>query len=85
MTKRKSLAFALLALAVAPMAACQSGTSKGYVSVGAIDGPIDTVTERHDRYVRADDTLNETERSTALRTSELLRGIVSEAKKPSVP
>jgi hypothetical protein len=52
---------------------------KHAVDAEALSGPLNAVSDRHDAYVRADESLSEVERNTALRSSELLRGVVSEA------
>lgn len=51
------------------------------IRVGAIDGPILRITERHDGYVRDDDNLSSDEKEIYLRSSELLNAIIEEAKK----
>ncbi len=71
----------LLGLAAFAVTATGCNMKKGMIDVGAIESSISTVTERHDDYVEADTSLSDVEKSTALRSSELLRRIVDEAKK----
>lgn len=64
------------------VALCASGcTSSGYVHVDTFDGLIGPVADRHDAYVQADKTLDETQKRVFLRSTELLRKIIDEAKK----
>lgn len=56
-------------------------TPAGYVNVSQIEPAILIVTERHDGYVKADPTKTPADKETELRTSKLLREILTEAKK----
>ena len=67
---------ALLAVSLVP--GCAS-SSPGYISVGAVEPAAVRIMDRHDDYVRGDDVLSENERSTYLRSSELLRSVLDEA------
>lgn len=64
---------AITALAVV---ACDAGK----VDAEALDGVMHPVLDRHDAYVIEDESLEEVERSTALRSSEIIRRLVDEAK-----
>ncbi len=59
------------------LASCQTGM----VRADAIDGPVNRISDRHDTYVREDGSLSDDEKSIYLRSSELLRRIVEEAKR----
>lgn len=71
----------LALLLVVCMAGCSSGTMKGYVSVEAIGPSVGIMADRHDGYVAADTSLSDVERRTALRTSQILRTVIEEARK----
>lgn len=64
-------------LCVLFLAACKTDM----IRVGAIDGPILRITERHDGYVREDESLSGDEKEIYLRSSELLNRIIEQAKK----
>lgn len=69
-----------LALFIIPalmLASCQTGM----VRANAIDGPIKRIAARHDAYVILDESLSDDEKAIYLRTTELLKRIVAEAKK----
>lgn len=68
-----------LLTAVLALPACAPA---GYISVDAIDGPLNRVCERHDTYTTADTSLTDLQRRTRLKTTELLRKVVEEAKEP---
>lgn len=70
-----------IASLLALVALCGSGcTSSGYVHVDTFDGLIEPVAARHDDYVQADESLDEFQRRVFLRSTELLRKAVAEAK-----
>lgn len=69
----KSVIFASLIVLV-------TGCSKGTIQVGAIEDLIGNVTTRHDVYVSGDGALTETQKTTYLRSSTLLRDVVEAAK-----
>ncbi len=71
---KKLITVALLALF---LTSCKTNM----IRVGAIDGPIERITERHDDYVRGDESLSGDEKEIYLRSSELLNRIIEEAKK----
>ena len=56
---------------------CQTGM----IRADAIDGPVKRIADRHDSYVKEDASLSDEEKSIYLRSSELLRRIIAEAKK----
>ena len=51
------------------------------IHVDAIDGPVNRISDRHDAYVSADESLSQDEKDIYMRTTELLRRILAEAKK----
>lgn len=55
-------------------------TSKGMIHVASIEGGLVKVLDRHDTYVQNDQGLSDAQRSTYLRTSQLLRKVMEEAK-----
>jgi len=65
------------ALVLLSMAGCKGGM----VRADAIQGLVGEVAERHDRYVAADATLTEQQRSIFTRSTELLRAVIAEAMK----
>lgn len=59
-------------------------SQKGYVRADAIDGSVNTICERHDKMLRGEldpKSIKDDDKKTYLRTSELLRKTVAEAKK----
>lgn len=60
---------------------CFVGCKGGMISVDAIDGSVQKVSDRHDAYVNADLSLSADQKRTFLRTTELLRLVLEEAKK----
>jgi len=60
------------------LASCQTGM----VYADAIDGPVNRISDRHDAYVKDDASLSADEKAIYLRSSELLRRVLEEAKKP---
>ena len=56
------------------------GGCKGMIAVDSVDGILQPVLDRHDAYVTADPNLAVVERSTFLRSTELLRRVVDTAK-----
>lgn len=75
--RRKSIRM-VAGISLLVLAGCQ-GAQKGYVSVSAIEGPVGIVADRHDSYVSADESLSPADRERMLRTTELLRRVVTEA------
>jgi hypothetical protein len=69
--------FITLVFAASMLASCQTGM----IRADAIDGPVNHIADRHDAYVREDSSLSDDEKSIYLRSSELLRRIIAEAKK----
>lgn len=59
------------------------GCASRTVNVDAISDGVFYVTVRHDAYVQGDETLTEAQKQQYLRTSELLRNVVNEAKSQS--
>ena len=59
------------------LASCQMGM----IRADAIDGPVNRISDRHDAYVKEDDSLSDEEKSIYLRSSELLKRIIAEAGK----
>lgn len=64
-----------LVLLLMLVTSCQSGT----VPVGELDGLFVPIMERHDRYVSQDDTLTESDKATYLRSTAIMRDIITEA------
>ena len=56
----------------------------GMIQATSIDTTVYEVTARHDVYVRADPTLSAAQRASDLRSTELLRRVVDEAKAAAV-
>jgi hypothetical protein len=52
----------------------------GYIRVSSIAAPLRRVSERHDSYVKADQSLTDIQRETRLRTSELLERVLKAAE-----
>jgi hypothetical protein len=52
----------------------------GYIRVSSIAAPARRVMERHDAYVKADESLTDIQRETRLRTSELLERVLKAAE-----
>ncbi len=75
--KPKRALFAALATVFVALAAC----STNMIAVEAIEDPTLKVSARHDAYVAADPDLLDLEREIYLRTTELLRRVIEEAKK----
>jgi hypothetical protein len=67
----------LLAVLALPLAGCQTGM----VRVDAIEPALTSVMERHDTYVKEDPNLTDLMKEIYLRTTELLRKLLEEAKK----
>lgn len=65
----------LLCLLIMP--GCQSGM----IHVSALEPALEGVIERHDTYVKADPGLSESMKALYLRTTELLKKLIEEAKK----
>ncbi len=65
--------------AILVLSAC---APSNYIRVDAIDGPLNRVCDRHDAYTSADTSLTDLQRRTRLKTTELLRKVVEEAKEP---
>lgn len=59
------------------LASCQTGM----IRADAIDGPVNRIADRHDAYVKEDNSLSNEERAIYLRSSELLRRVIAEARK----
>lgn len=70
--KRLVLCLAFLALGCTP---------KGYIKIDTIEPLVRRVCDRHDRYVRSDENLSDTEERVVLRSSELVLLALEEAKK----
>jgi 1,4-dihydroxy-2-naphthoate octaprenyltransferase len=61
-----------------------SGCCKGHIAAEAVDGLVTKVADRHDRFVKGEATAEDKDpknKETFLRSTELLRKVVSEAKK----
>lgn len=72
---RKRILGAVLPLFL--LMSCQTGM----IRADSIDGAVNRVADRHDAYVRDDDSLSDDEKSIYLRTTELLRRLLAEAQK----
>ena len=57
-----------------------AGCSQGMVRVDAIEDLTEQVASRHDVYVNSDEALSEAQKRTYLRSTELLREVIREAK-----
>ena len=55
-----------------------AGCSANSVRISEISGLINIVSDRHDSYVEADESLSDIERSVYMRSTRLLRELVSE-------
>lgn len=73
----KKLTLAVVALAVLLLPSCATDM----IHVDAIDDLIEIVSDRHDVYVEADESLSDDERRRYLRSTEILRGVIEEASK----
>lgn len=73
--KKRLITFAVVAACVA-LAGCGP---KKTIDAEAMDGVARPVLERHDQYVRDDNTLEQVEKDTFLRSSELVRQLLDEA------
>ena len=67
--------------AVALLALAASSCVQGMIRADAIAGLVEPVTDRHDAYVETDEGLADEQRRVYLRSSELLRAVVEEARK----
>lgn len=79
MRRRTTMTAALLAAASLSVVGCTKSASKGYISVQNAGPLIERVADRHDAYIRADDSLTPVEQSTYLRSTESLRALMTEA------
>lgn len=52
------------------------------VTAERLHDPLINVADRHDVYVRGDETLTQLDQRIYLRTSDILRGVLSDAEKP---
>jgi len=76
--KSKGAASLFLVAALAlPLMSCQTGT----ISVATFGPGLEKVLDRHDDYVKADDSLSEVVRDIYLKTTELIRKVLEEARK----
>ena len=67
----------LLSIATLALGACSG--PKSSVDARAMSNVATPVMDRHDAYVNADESLSEVERSTYLRSTELMRSTLEEA------
>ena len=63
------------------MLLCLAGCQRGYILAEAIEPVLVRVAARHDNYVQNDEKLSTPQRETFLRSTELLRAMVAEARK----
>ena len=80
--------FVLFALALCLLGGCQMFQGgKGQISAVAIEAPMTGVMQRHDAYVTADANLTDVEKTTFLRSSELVKKAMDTAleRNPAVP
>lgn len=81
---RKTLvAMTLLLATTLALGACTG--PKQQINAAAIDGMLQPVCERHDKYVNADPTLSPTQREMFLRSSAELRAIQNAAMQRPTP
>jgi len=73
----KKIAGLLLAIGLLGLAGC---STEGYVKVENIEDLVEPVCDRHDAYVIADPTLEPEKRASELRSTEILRRVLREAK-----
>jgi hypothetical protein len=73
----KKAAAPLLLAAVLALPSCQTGM----ISVSNVENGLMGVLDRHDTYVKADTKLDALLRGIYLRTTELIRKVIEEAKK----
>lgn len=79
--KWSTIVLCALAVFLSLLALTGCGTP-GYVRADAIEGTLNRALDRHDAYVREDESLSDLQKRTDLRDSELLRRVVKEAKQP---
>ena len=73
----------IMLLAAAALAvACVGCQSTGTIQAAAVDTPMRACLDRHDAYVQADTTLDATQKSTYLRSSEIVRKVLDAAAAP---
>ena len=77
----RSLLLAALSVTLVALVGCES---QGTIRAAEVDVPMRNVVSRHDAYVSQDENLTEVERSTFLRSSEIILNILDEAK-PKIP
>lgn len=61
-----------------------TGCTKGTIRVGAIDGSVSDVCDRHDKLLRGElkvESISAADKETYLRSSAILKAVVEEAKK----
>ncbi len=91
MKRSKSVIFGILgrlalAIALCAIMLCTPGCGAlglcgdSSIPATALEQPVQAVTQRHDAYILADETLSPAERDLYLRTSEMLRALVDEAQ-----
>ncbi len=57
-----------------------SACSSGMIHVDAIEGLVEPLTARHDAYVQNDENLSDELKGDYLRSSDILRAVLEEAK-----
>jgi len=67
----------LVALLAFPLASCESDM----INVAALRPGLEKVLDRHDNYVKADQSLSDVLRKVYLQTTQLIRKILEEASK----
>jgi hypothetical protein len=75
--KKGTAALLLTAALVLPTTGCKSHM----INVDALEGGLVKVLDRHDAYVKADTSLEDLVKQVYLRSTELIRMILEEAKK----
>ena len=75
MTRMKTSVFVSMIAACALIGGC-----KGMIHVDSVEPTLNPVMDRHDAYVKNDTNLTDPEKSTFLRSTEMLRELLVEAK-----
>jgi hypothetical protein len=83
--QRSGVKKAVIILFILGLPLMSVGCSKGMVRVEAIAGLVEDVARRHDSMLKGElklESISEADRATYLRSTEILRGVVREARAP---
>jgi len=72
----------LSSLALVSLVVSAACAPKNSIDANAIAVPLKSVTARHDAYVKADTSLTDVEKSTFLRSSQILNDVTNAAVSP---